>query len=140
MSTIQVEVVSSEEQIYSGAASFVVVPTESGELGIYPHHIPLLSKVKAGVMRMVVPEQKEEILLAVSGGLLEVQPTHITVLVDVAVRGDDLDEARAMEAKKVAEDSLKNASDDKSTAKAQQALAVAIAELKTLDYLRRHNY
>lgn len=140
MSTMQVEVVSSEEQIYSGEASFVVVPTEAGELGIYPRHIPLLSRMKAGVMRMVVPGQTEEILLAVSGGLLEVQPSHITVLVEVAVRGDDLDEARATEAKKVAEAALKNASDDKSTAKAQQALAVAIAELKTLDYLRHHNH
>lgn len=140
MSTMQVEVVSNEEQIYSGEASFVVVPTESGELGIYPRHIPLLSRVKAGVMRLVVPGQTEEVLLAVSGGLLEVQPSHITVLVEVAVRGDDLDEARAMEAKKVAEAALKNASDDKSTAKAQQALAVAIAELKTLDYLRHHNH
>ena len=138
MSTMQVEVVSNEATIYSGEASFVVVPTESGELGIYPQHMPIMSLVRPGALRLRVPGQAEEVLVAISGGVLEVQPDKITVLADVAIRSAEMDQARAEEAKKAAEASVVNAQDDESLAKAQAALAAAIAELKTLDYLRTH--
>ena len=136
MSTMQVEVVSNEATIYSGEASFVVVPTESGELGIYPQHVPILSKVRPGVLRLQVPGQAEEVLVAVSGGVLEVQPDKLTVLADIAVRSAEMDQQRAEEAKRAAEASVSQATDDVSRAKAQAALAAAIAELKTLEHLR----
>ena len=138
MSTMQVEVVSSEESIFSGEASFVVVPTQTGELGIYPRHEPIMSLVRPGALRLTVPGQKEEVLVAVSGGVLEVQPTKLTVLADVAVRSAEMDQARAEEAKKAAESGIHAAKDEKSLAAAQAALAAAIAQLKTLDYLRAH--
>ncbi|OHX12545.1 F0F1 ATP synthase subunit epsilon [Chromobacterium sphagni] len=137
MSKMHVEVVSTEQLIYSGEAEFVVAPATEGEIGIYPQHVPLLTRIKPGVLRLRVPDSKEEVLVAVSGGMMEVQPTLITVLADTAIRGEDLDEARANEAKRAAEDALKHATDDMSTAKAHVALALAIAELKTLDYLKK---
>ncbi|WP_416191813.1 F0F1 ATP synthase subunit epsilon [Neisseria sp. CCUG12390] len=136
MSIMQVEVVSSEQNIYSGEASFVVVPTVQGELGIYPRHEPIMSLVRPGALRLTVPGQTEEVLVAVSGGLLEVQPEKITVLADVAVRSTEMDQERAEQAKKAAEDRISKAQDDESLAKAHAALAAAIAQLKTLDYLR----
>ncbi len=136
MSIMQVEVVSSEQNIYSGQASFVVVPTVQGELGIYPRHEPIMSLVRPGALRLTVPGEAEEILVAVSGGVLEVQPDKITILADVAVRSAEMDRARAEEAKKAAEARLSKATDDESLAKAHAALAAAIAQLKTLDYLR----
>ncbi|WP_434632471.1 F0F1 ATP synthase subunit epsilon [Chromobacterium sp. CV08] len=137
MSKMRVEVVSTEQLIFSGEAEFVVAPATEGEIGVYPQHVPLLTRIKPGVLRLKVPGNKEEVLVAVSGGMMEVQPSLITVLADTAIRGEDLDEARANEAKRAAEDALKRATDDTSTAKAHAALAVAIAELKTLDYLKR---
>lgn len=136
MSVMRVEVVSNEENIYSGEASFVVVPTVNGELGIYPRHEPVMSLVRPGALRLTVPNSTEEILVAVSGGVLEVQPDRMMVLADVAVRSTEMDQARAEEARKVAEQRLSQAQDDEAQAKAQAALAAAIAELKTLDYLR----
>jgi F-type H+-transporting ATPase subunit epsilon len=136
MKTMQVEVVSNEQNIYSGEASFVVVPTETGELGIYPQHTPIMSKVRPGVLRLQVPGQAEEVMVAISGGLLEVQPSKLTLLADVAVRSEELDEKRANQALDEAKAKLKNATDASSTAAAQAALAAAIAELKALDYLR----
>jgi F-type H+-transporting ATPase subunit epsilon len=138
MSTMQVEVVSNEENIFSGEASFVVVPTQTGELGIYPRHEPIMSLVRPGALRLTVPGQKEEVLVAVSGGVLEVQPTKLTVLADCAVRSAEMDQQRAEEAKKAAESGIHAAKDEKSLAAAQAALAAAIAQLKTLDYLRAH--
>ena len=138
MSIMQVEVVSNEQNIYSGQAEFAVVPTLSGELGIYPQHMPIMSLVRPGALRLRVPGQAEEVLVAISGGVLEVQPDKITVLADVAICSAEMDQARAEEAKKAAEASVVNAQDDESLAKAQAALAAAIAELKTLDYLRTH--
>lgn len=138
MSTMQVEVVSNEESIYSGEASFVVVPTLEGELGIYPRHEPIMSLVRPGALRLTVPGQKEEILVAVSGGVLEVQPDKLTLLADVAVRSEEMDQQRAEEAKKAAESGIHEAKDDISLVKAHVALAAAIAQLKTLDYLRTH--
>ncbi|AXK39222.1 F0F1 ATP synthase subunit epsilon [Crenobacter cavernae] len=137
MAKMHVEVVSTEELIFSGEAEFLVAPAENGEIGVYPRHVPLLTRIKPGVLRVQVPGEAKEVLVAVSGGMMEVQPTLITVLADVAVRGDELDEARAQQAKKDAEEALKKASDDRETASAHAALATAIAELKTLEYLRR---
>ena len=140
MSTMQVEVVSNEATIYSGEASFVVVPTESGELGIYPQHVPILSKVRPGVLRLQVPGQAEEVTVAIAGGLLEVQPSKITVLADVAVRSQELDAERAKSAWEAAEKQLKAADSDKARATAEAALAAAIAQLKTLDHLRNRRH
>ena len=136
MSTMQVEVVSSEQNIYSGEASFVVIQTVQGELGIYPRHEPIMSLVRPGALRLTVPGEAEEVLVAVSGGVLEVQPDKITVLADVAVRSTEMDQARAEAAKKAAETGVSEARDEKSLAEAHKALAAAIAQLKTLDYLR----
>ena len=136
MSVMRVEVVSNEQNIYSGQASFVVVPTVNGELGIYPRHEPVMSLVRPGALRLTVPNSTEEVLVAVSGGILEVQPEKIMVLADVAVRSAEMDQVRAEEAKKAAEHSLSQAKDGESQARAQAALAAAIAELKALDYLR----
>jgi F-type H+-transporting ATPase subunit epsilon len=137
MAKMHVEVVSTEQLIYSGEAEFLVAPAQEGEIGVYPRHVPLLTRIKPGVLRLTVPGSKDEVLVAVSGGMMEVQPTHITVLADTAIRGEDIDEARANEAKRAAEETLKKSVDDLDTARAHAALAVAIAELKALDYLRK---
>ena len=136
MSVMRVEVVSNEQNIFSGEASFVVVPTIQGELGIYPRHETIMSLVRPGALRLQVPGQAEEVLVAVSGGVLEVQPDKLTVLADIAVRSAEMDQQRAEEAKRAAEASVSQATDDVSRAKAQAALAAAIAELKTLEHLR----
>ena len=136
MDIMQVEVVSNEQHIFSGEASFVVVPTQMGELGIYPRHEPIMSLVRPGVLRLTTPDSAEEVLVAVSGGVLEVQPDKLTLLADVAVRSAEMDQARAEEAKKAAEARISQAQDDEALAKAQAALAAAIAQLKTLDYIR----
>ena len=136
MSVMRVEVVSNEQNIFSGEASFVVVPTIQGELGIYPRHEPIMSLVRPGALRLQVPGQAEEVLVAVSGGVLEVQPDKLTVLADIAVRSAEMDQQRAEEAKRAAEASVSQATDDVSRAKAQAALAAAIAELKPLEHLR----
>lgn len=138
MSIMQIEVVSATDSIYSGTATFAVVPTVNGELGIYPRHEPIMSLVRPGVLRLTVPDEKEEVLVAIAGGVLEVRPHKITVLADVAVRSSEMDEARAAEAKKVAEESLSKAQDAQSRAKAEAALEAAIAQLKTLEYIRTH--
>ena len=114
----------------------MVVPTVQGELGIYPRHEPIMSLVRPGALRLTVPGEAEEVLVAVSGGVLEVQPDKITVLADVAVRSTEMDQARAEAAKKAAETGVSEARDEKSLAEAHKALAAAIAQLKTLDYLR----
>ncbi|HGG8490834.1 TPA: F0F1 ATP synthase subunit epsilon [Neisseria meningitidis] len=137
MSIMQVEVVSSEQKIYSGEATFIVVPTQ-GELGIYPRHEPIMSLVRPGALRLTVPGEDKEVLVAVSGGVLEVQPDKVTVLADVAVRSAEMDRARAEEAKKAAEAGISQAKDDKALAEAHKVLAAAIAQLKTLDYIRSH--
>jgi F-type H+-transporting ATPase subunit epsilon len=140
MAKMQVEVVSSEKLIYSGEAEFLVAPAQEGEIGVYPRHVPLLTQIRPGVLRLTVPGAKEEVLVAVSGGMIEIQPTLVTVLADTAIRGEDIDGARAAEAKQAAEGALKHAVDDQSTARAHAALARAIAELKTLDYLQKRRH
>lgn len=137
MSTMHVEVVSAEAQIYSGEAEFLVAPAEMGEIGIYPRHVPLLTRIKPGPLRIRVAGQAQEVLVVVSGGMMEVQPNAITVLADTAIRGEELDEQRSLEAKKAAEAELAKASDDKDVAQARAALKQAIAELHALEYLRK---
>lgn len=138
--TIHVDVVSAEEQIFSGVAEFVVVPGEMGELGIYPRHTPLMTRIKPGSLRIKQPDQAEEILVYVSGGMLEVQPSVVTILADTAIRGADLDEARALEAKQAAEESMKNRTSDIDYAAAQAELAEAIAQLRAIQQLRKRTH
>lgn len=137
--TIQVDVVSAEESIFSGLAELVIVPGETGELGIYPRHTPLLTRIKPGSVRLKLPEQSEDTLIYVSGGMLEVQPNVVTILADTAIRGGDLDEARATEAKRAAEEALKNQTGDVDYAAAQAELAEAIAQLAAIQKLRHKN-
>jgi len=134
--TIQVEVVSAEELIFSGLAELVIVPGESGELGIYPRHTPLLTRIKPGSVRLKLPDHAEDTLIYVSGGMLEVQPHVVTILADTAIRGGDLDEARAVEAKRAAEEAMKNRTSDIDYAAAQAELAEAIAQLHAIQRLR----
>ena len=126
MSTIQVEVVSAEESIFSGQAKFVSLPGEAGELGILPGHIPLITRIKPGAVRIEKADGDEEFVF-VAGGILEVQPRLVTVLSDTAIRGHDLDEAKANDARKHAEEALKNAKSDVDLAKATSELAVMAA-------------
>ncbi len=135
--TIQVDVVSAEEEIFSGLAEFVALPGEAGELGIYPQHTPLITRIKPGAVRIKVPGQAEDVLVFVAGGLLEVQPHAVIVLADTAIRGAELDEAKATEAKKRAEESLANRDTNLDFAQAQSELAVAMAQLATIHRLRR---
>ena len=135
--TIQVDVVSAEESIFSGVAEFVALPGEAGELGIYPQHTPLITRIKPGSVRIRVPGQDEEVFVFVAGGLLEVQPKHVIVLADSAIRGKDLDEAKANEAKKRAEDTLVNRSANIDYAAAQAELAVAMSQLAAIQKLRQ---
>ena len=136
--TIHVDVVSAEESLFSGIAEVVVVPGEMGELGIYPRHAPLLTRIKPGSVRLKIPNQSQEELIYVSGGMLEVQPSVVTVLADTAIRGSDLDEARALEAKRIAEEAMKNRTSDLDYAQAQAELIEAIAQLRAIQQLRKH--
>lgn len=128
MATIHVDVVSAEESIFSGEAKFVALPGESGELGIYPRHTPLITRIRPGAVRIEKADGTEEFVF-VAGGLLEVQPNTVTVLSDTAIRGKDLDESKATAAKAAAEDALKNAKSDVDIAMAQSELAVMAAQL-----------
>ena len=134
--TIHVDVVSAEEQIFSGEAEFVALPGESGELGIYPMHTPLITRIRPGAVRITVPGQTEEEFVFVAGGILEVQPKGVTVLADTAIRGADLDEAKAQEAKRKAEELMLNKDSAIDYAKAQAELAAAIAQLAAIAKLR----
>ena len=135
--TIHVNVVSAEAQIFSGEAEFVALPGEAGELGIYPRHTPLITRIKPGAVRIKVVGQEEEEFVFVAGGILEVQPDSVTVLADTAIRGKDLDEAKAVEAKNLAEEGLTNKESKIDYAKAQAELSVAIAQLAAIQRLRR---
>jgi F-type H+-transporting ATPase subunit epsilon len=135
--TIHVDVVSAEEQIFSGQAEFVVLPGEAGELGIYPKHTPLITRIKPGAVRIKVSGVVEEEFVFVAGGILEVQPNTVTVLADTAIRGRDLDEAKANEVKKMAEEAMVNRETDIDFAVAQTELAIAIAQLAAIQRLRQ---
>ena len=136
MSTIQCDIVSAEAEIFSGAASLVVVSGEEGELGIAPRHAPLLTRIKPGQVRVMLPEGGEEFYY-VSGGMLEVQPHLVTVLADTATRAADLDEAAAVRAKEEAERALADRSADMEMAEAQSQLVEAVAKLAALEHLRK---
>ncbi|MFM6986630.1 MAG: F0F1 ATP synthase subunit epsilon [Hydrogenophaga sp.] len=136
MSTIHVDVVSAEESIFSGEAKFVALPGEAGELGILPGHIPLITRIKPGAVRIEKADGGEEFVF-VAGGILEVQPNCVTVLSDTAIRGHDLDEAKANDARKVAEEAVKNAKSDIDLAKATSELAVMAAQIAALRKYRQ---
>ena len=135
--TIHLDVVSAEESIFSGEAEFIAAPARMGEIGVYPRHAPLITTIKAGALRVKVPDQAEEVLIFISGGLLEVQPGIVTVLADTAIRGADLDEAKAVEAKRAAEEAMANNVSDVDYARAQAELSEAIAQLQAIERLRK---
>jgi F-type H+-transporting ATPase subunit epsilon len=135
--TIHVDVVSAEEAIYSGEAEFVVLPGEAGELGIYPRHTPLITRIKPGAVRILPAGGGEEQLIFVAGGVLEVQPKVITVLADTAIRGHDLDEAKAAEALKKAEEARAKARDKQELATVEGELSTLAAQLAAIRKLRK---
>ncbi len=136
MATMKVDVVSAEEQIFSGQAKFVALPGEAGELGILPGHTPLITRIRPGAVR-IEAESGEEEFVFVAGGILEVQPGAVTVLADTAIRGKDLDEAKADQARKRAEEALQNSGSNLEYATAQAELAYAVAQLAAIQRLRK---
>lgn len=138
--TVHVDVVSAEESIFSGLAEFVVLPGEVGELGIFPGHMPLMTRIRPGAVRIKLQGQEREELIFVAGGILEVQPGLVTVLADTAIRGPDLDEAKAMEAKKKSEEAMINRSSEIDYARAQAELAEAVAQLQAIQRLRKKSH
>lgn len=134
--TVHVDVVSTEESIFSGLVEYVALPGESGELGVMPGHTPLLTRIRPGAVRLKLPNQDEEELVFVAGGVLEVQPGLVTVLADTAIRGRDLDQVKAMEAKKLAEEALSNRSAALDYARVQAELAMATAQLAALKRIK----
>ena len=137
MATLHVDVVSTEESIFSGEAKFVALPGEMGELGIYPRHTPLITRIKPGAVRIIRADTGEEEFVFVAGGILEIQPGTVTVLADTAIRGHDLDEAKATEAKKLAEEAMKNAKSDVDFAKAQGEFATMASQITALRKFRK---
>ena len=135
--TIHVDVVSAEESIFSGEAEFVVLPGEAGELGIYPRHTPLITRIRPGSVRIKVAGEPEEQLIFVAGGILEVQPHIITVVADTAIRGRDLDEAKALEALQRAEQARRNATGKQEIATVEGELATLAAQLAAIRRLRK---
>ena len=138
--TVHIDVVSAEASIFSGEAEFVVAPASAGEVGIYPNHAPMITTVKPGALRIKQADVAEETLIFISGGMLEVQPGLITVLADTAVRGHDLDEAKAIAAKEAAMEAMKNRSSDMDYAKAQAELAEALAQIQAIEWLRKRTH
>jgi F-type H+-transporting ATPase subunit epsilon len=134
--TIHVDVVSAEASIFEGEAEFVALPGEAGELGIYPQHTPLITRIRPGAVRIKLAGVAEEEFVFVAGGILEVQPNRVTVLADTAIRGHDLDEAKAEAAKKAAEEAMANARSDIDFARAQSEFAVMAAQIAALRKLR----
>jgi len=137
--TIHVDVVSAEETIFSGEAEFVALPGEMGELGVLPLHTPLITRIMPGAVRIKVPNRADEEFVFVAGGILEVQPYAVTVLADTAIRGKDLDEAKALEAKKMAEEALNNKDSRIDYAKAQAEIALMVAQLAAIQKLRKRS-
>lgn len=135
--TMRVDVVSAEESIYSGEAQFVVLPGEAGELGIYPRHTPLITRIKPGAVRILPAGGGDEELIFVAGGILEVQPGVITVLADTAIRGHDLDEAKANEALRAAQEAMAKSQDKQEIATLQAEFAMMAAQLAAIRRLRK---
>lgn len=127
MNTIKVDVVSAEQSLFDGVATFVALPGESGELGVLPGHTPLITRIRPGTVKIVLADGTEESIF-VAGGLLEIQPDHVTVLSDTAIRAADLDEAKAEEARRRAEESLRNAKDKADIAVVQAELEMLAAQ------------
>jgi F-type H+-transporting ATPase subunit epsilon len=136
MATLHVDVVSAEGSIFSGEAKFVALPGENGELGIMPRHTPLITRIKPGAVRIERADNGQEEFVFVAGGILEVQPGTVTVLADTAIRGHDLDEAKANEAKRLAEDAMKNAKNNIDFAKAQGEFAALAAQIAAIRKFR----
>ena len=141
MTTMQFDLVSSEEQIFSGEVEFVIAPGSEGEIGIYPRHIPLITKLNPGLIRVKLPQKEMHLVYVISGGFLEVQGNKVTVLADVVERTDSLDQAKLLEEKRIAEERLKRsaASMDRDDVKAYAALEMIIAQLKAVDYLHKQS-
>lgn len=138
--TVHIDVVSAEASIFSGEAEFIVAPATAGEVGIYPHHAPMITTVKQGSLRIKVPNEAEEQHIYISGGILEVQPGIVTVLADTAIRGADLDEAQAIQAKEAAEEAMRNRTSDIDYAKAQGELSEAVAQIQMIQKLRKNSH
>ena len=136
--TIHVDVVSAEASIFEGKAEFVALPGEAGELGIYPQHAPLITRIRPGAVRIKPAGRTEEEFVFVAGGILEVQPDRVTVLADTAIRGKDLDEAKALEAQRAAQEAMNNAKTDIDFARAQSEFAIMAAQIAAIQRLRRH--
>ena len=135
--SIRVDVVSAEASIFEGEAEFVALPGEAGELGIYPQHTPLITRIRPGAVRIKQVGSPDEEFVFVAGGILEVQPDRVTVLADTAIRGKDLDEAKASEAQRAAQEAMANAKDDIDFAKAQSEFAIMAAQIAAIRKLRR---
>jgi len=135
--TIHVDVVSAEASIFSGEAEFVVLPGEAGELGIYPRHTPLITRIKPGVVTITPAGGGEKQMIFVAGGILEVQPKVVTVLADTAIRAHDLDEAKANEALQRAEDARRAAKDKQEIAVVESEVSMLAAQLAAIRKLRR---
>jgi F-type H+-transporting ATPase subunit epsilon len=135
--TLHIDVVSAEESIFSGEAEFVVLPGEAGELGIYPRHTPLITRIKPGTVEITPAGGGEKQLIFVAGGILEVQPKVVTVLADTAIRGKDLDEAKATQALKEAEEARRNAKSAEGVAAAEASLALLAAQIAAIRRLRK---
>jgi F-type H+-transporting ATPase subunit epsilon len=134
--TFHVDIVSAEQSIFSGEAEMLIAPGDAGELGILPEHMPLLSRIKPGTLRIKMPNAEEEVIY-VSGGMMEVQPDRVTVLADTSVRAHDLDEAKALEAERLAKEALSDRSGTIDHAKAQIELAQAVAQIAAIRKLRQ---
>jgi len=135
--TVRVDVVSAEEEIFSGDAEFIAAPASAGEVGVYPHHAPMITTIKPGALRIKLPDTAEETLIFLSGGMLEVQPGLVTVLADTAIRGHDLDEAKAQAALEAAEEAMRNKASDMDYARAAAELAEAAAQIQAIKKLRK---
>jgi F-type H+-transporting ATPase subunit epsilon len=140
VNTVHIDVVSAEASIFSGEAEFVVAPAGAGEVGIYPNHAPMITNIKPGALRIKQADVTEETLIFISGGILEVQPGMITVLADTAVRGHDLDEAKAIAAKEAAIEAMKNRTSDMDYAAAQAELSEAVAQIQAIERLRKSTH
>jgi F-type H+-transporting ATPase subunit epsilon len=135
--TLHVDIVSAEQSIFSGEAEMVVAPGEAGELGVLPEHAALLTRIKPGTVRLKIPGEDREEIIYVSGGMMEVQPHVVTVLADTSIRAENIDEAKAMEAKRTAEEVITNRTGDMEIAEAQAVLAESIAQLAAIRKLRQ---
>lgn len=133
------DIVSAEDSIYSGPVEFITAPAIMGEVGVYPQHTPMLTRIKSGVVRIKAPLKEDEEIY-VSGGMLEIQPDVVTILADTALRGKDLDESKALESKRLAEEAMKNKASEFEYARAQAELMEATAQLAAIKKLRKRSH